>query len=805
VTADGSGTADHAAVEAVRALLAADARARSGLLAAAIYEHGTTLLDALSAAAEDGDPGVSQVRAEAHGMFVRWLRGDRLTDWPDEPARRARALADIARRSAEAGDADAERFSALALLELPRDHPERDDRRAAALLGSFMERCLTNNDISGYLAATGDVLDHDLVGTDERDSLLQAGLALLDRAPAADAWNFRLRAIREYVDRAIDARTAGDDDGQRAAVAQARKAYAEAVAVGDSALTEDVRLTLEALIADAAGDTAAAADWYDEARAARGGTAAERDFALRTAVAHGEAGDWSRAAAVIEPWLNDLRGRYLRSLRSEDVEETGREFATALDVLVGAHIAGGHLDRAAEFADRGKSLRLRFQAYMRRDDTSGQILALEQDLHAQERRASWERAAGTDPAVVDGWVSGLAGLEQQYARERARVESGFADDVALADVSSVLAEDEGAVLLSTTELGMLAVVVTRRSGTGVAASILEPELTQTGLIQLIGADDEVGWLDLFRTPWLVTRERRRALLATLVADVEDAFGRRLAAVLEPLRLRGLVLIPHLLLHLLPYDALPSLRPYALTTTSSAAAFVVTRTAATPDPGQRAAVIANTTGDLPLTAGMAAIVATRLRQQGWGVLERSGQTATLTDIREVVSSVSVLHFAGHGRSDVLDPDRSALFVYPRGTDQYAFSDWLATAVNWRDIDEARVADVRGAGCLTERKLPGDVTELMLERPDGGVVWQRTGAGGTYPAELWTAADMLVTDTLASCRLAVLVACESGGVGAQPVVDEYSGLPAALELAGVDAVVGAPGGGGGRGGGGGGGQV
>jgi CHAT domain-containing protein len=56
-----------------------------------------------------------------------------------------------------------------------------------------------------------------------------------------------------------------------------------------------------------------------------------------------------------------------------------------------------------------------------------------------------------------------------------------------------------------------------------------------------------------------------------------------------------------------------------------------------------------------------------------------------------------------------------------------------------------------------------------------------------AEQWTAGDMMVQDSLRNCKLAFLSACETGNVGFEGLTDEYSGLPAALQLLGVPTIV------------------
>jgi CHAT domain-containing protein len=91
-------------------------------------------------------------------------------------------------------------------------------------------------------------------------------------------------------------------------------------------------------------------------------------------------------------------------------------------------------------------------------------------------------------------------------------------------------------------------------------------------------------------------------------------------------------------------------------------------------------------------------------------------------------------------------------------------------------------VTGAGLLAEYDAGDGVLEHRLEHPLGATLWSR----GRRTAELWTAEEITVGESLPRCRLAVLTACEAAG-GGLSAVDEMTGLPAALIAAGVTTVV------------------
>ncbi len=104
--------------------------------------------------------------------------------------------------------------------------------------------------------------------------------------------------------------------------------------------------------------------------------------------------------------------------------------------------------------------------------------------------------------------------------------------------------------------------------------------------------------------------------------------------------------------------------------------------------------------------------------------------------------------------------------------------------WRD----QIADVPGVGRLSERRWTrADRLDRRLERRDSTLVASYAGDRLVRLAELWSATDLLITEGLDEVRLAVLVACSSGaGVGKSD--EAQAGLPVALQLAGIDTVIG-----------------
>jgi CHAT domain-containing protein len=180
--------------------------------------------------------------------------------------------------------------------------------------------------------------------------------------------------------------------------------------------------------------------------------------------------------------------------------------------------------------------------------------------------------------------------------------------------------------------------------------------------------------------------------------------------------------------------------------------------------------------------------------GWEV-KPVDENVSQESLESAVTRATLFHFCGHGRSDLSHPEQSALLTHPdlrhRSTvDGDPFLPLLARVSQWQDTDEGeRYSDLPDVGRVYERRPPqSEIIERRLEYGASGTLW------GLYVedqrrqlAELWTASDIMVNSPLSNCRLMFLAACESGTPGFNPEVDEYSGLPAALQLAGVSTVV------------------
>ncbi|HYO90363.1 MAG TPA: CHAT domain-containing protein, partial [Pyrinomonadaceae bacterium] len=219
--------------------------------------------------------------------------------------------------------------------------------------------------------------------------------------------------------------------------------------------------------------------------------------------------------------------------------------------------------------------------------------------------------------------------------------------------------------------------------------------------------------------------------------------------------------------------------------------------------RRALVVADPTCDLPASIAEAEAATRHLSQLGFAVERLQRKAATEESIVGNLKGAGIFHFCGHGLSDSYHPTRAALFVHPdfsrlsaeavrRSVDAGADPlQALPSGVSkWQEIDEyERLTDLPGIGRLYEVQYPASkIIDRRLEYGGRGTLWRRYRDGAPTPlVELWTAGDILVQESMSDCRLAFLSACEAGSGGLSVTADEYSGLPAALQLAGVSTII------------------
>jgi hypothetical protein len=252
-----------------------------------------------------------------------------------------------------------------------------------------------------------------------------------------------------------------------------------------------------------------------------------------------------------------------------------------------------------------------------------------------------------------------------------------------------------------------------------------------------------------------------------------------------------------LLTLIPWWALPSLDDLEVLGAGSAADLLRDRRAA-PRAGSRTAlVVSNPTLDLPVTAAACDRVRAILERSRVNTTVLPAGEATEPAVLAALRGQTLLHYGGHGRSDV---SYAALELHadpPVLTDP--FPGLLSEVGVWRSPEDEsdaehpapwahRWADLPDQGRLHERQwLASGRLDRWLEQTSGTLAATYRDGTCVRIGELWSAADLLVGEEMHDCQLAVLTACESAVTGR----GEYSralGLPAGLAFAGVGTVVG-----------------
>jgi hypothetical protein len=283
----------------------------------------------------------------------------------------------------------------------------------------------------------------------------------------------------------------------------------------------------------------------------------------------------------------------------------------------------------------------------------------------------------------------------------------------------------------------------------------------------------------------------RAPLARTLRVLDRAVGKPLGAFARTHGIAQLTIVPDPWLDFVPLWALGGLAGIDVAMVSSLEPFV--RERAAPPVVTRALIVSDPTEDLVAAEAEGDAVGARLAAAGVQVERLHGAQATVPTVVAALPPCELLHFAGHGRSILSEPLRSALELHPDwsrapvASGQEFIAQFRRDDVTWQQpFDEVREATVDGVGYLRELRPGNDAdVERWIDYADDRTLWA-SGDDGEVVADLWTAGAMTVSPPLASTRCAFLSACSSGGAFT-PSSEGASGLVAALQLAGVDTVI------------------
>ena len=743
--------------------------------------------------------------------FLDWLKGERFTERADEPERRAAAAAVVLDELRLAG---LTRIAVGAILALPHDHPQRDLEGARLALLAHLNRCRILRDHSTALSTIGDLLTHGLLAPADADRLIREGGRLLkhedDISNRRNFWvavfGYHLyQAFRER-DR-LDARSSRysfEEDAPRPSrrrLARSRRRAEQALAKMESLLGDLPEADRARVSAKNRYGLAALYGLDQPARSVELLHSVLDSRALDDETMHDAArleakqrlllGEWERACELLEPRVDVFERRFLAAVDPADIESSGEAYFEVLQTLAWAHVAGDRWDRAVHYLARGRGIRLRFRAALRISAGGERALALERRLHAIERGVPVEPDDTWRERHQDWLGASLsartATLEQyRQARHQAAVTLVHPDPRAL---GAVLREGEAVAVLDLSYRGLLIAVVVAGdvepsgrfnfpawTASRVISLLVGRELD--GLLMALGGRIEP--IDL-RTP---LEQVRRTL--------NRAIGIPLGRFVRERGVTHLTIVPDPWLDFVPLWALPGLSGIDVAMASSLAPLSHPRDDRSAAV-RRALLVGDPTEDLPAALAETTAVGARLEARGVVVERLDRSQATLDATIEATRASDLLHFAGHGRSVLSEPLRSALELHPDWphapiADAAAFAALFHRGdLAWtQPYTEIREATIPGVGHLRElRRDEQTPVDRWLEYADDRTLWA-SGEHAEVTAELWTAGALTVARPLASTPLVFLSACSSGAAST-PSTEGVPGLVAALQLAGVRAVI------------------
>ncbi|MBL8927835.1 MAG: CHAT domain-containing protein [Pseudonocardia sp.] len=779
------------------ALHAEDTEVRRQILADGVVRFGPIFVATLrwfalksvqSAPADEQDPRWRSMFDQAALVMLRWFRGEVLTASAEERERRAAAarqlLADPAcpRSWLEP--------TARAILGLPAGHPQRDlvlvDRAARTLLDDKSADDEEPEDIAGAVRL---LLAADLYTLDEVPGLLDTART----SPSAGLPEIvAITAVGSFVVRHL----AALERDEPAAAAAWLELCTPLIDDQLARSTPSAGMLLVAgLVAEAQDRPVEAIDRYHAARVGPDAddgqrrTAGLREMPLR--LAH-SIGGLDMVADFLLGAMPHLVDEYVAALGPAAAREVGRRCARAGWAAVEALVRLDRWPEALAVLDTLKSVRFRHRVALRTSPAGRAVLEAERALYRLVRGVAVDMPeppdGETDRLVAD--VDPENRLLEAYRRVRPDLAPALLASPTVAEVAAVLDESEVVVVLGVT-----------RHSTVVAAIVAEDRDHPASTVQLsdwplkrwgtaVGGDTTTGWAYALGAP--ESDIDRPSSLDGLLATVEEVLGPILRQVAGPLGGRRVTIVPHGLLHLIPFQGLPSLRDVDVTTSSSLAQFVRSRTAPTRTIGTKALVVTNPTEDLQLSDAEADSVSATLDPLGVVCARLEGSAATEGAVLTALQDTDMLHLSGHGLSDASDPERSALLLAPADPTSVAqIQSWVRQVPEWAEDATGiyRSGPVPDVGLLHERtSLDGTWVDQWIDLGPTTTLFQHVRDGSVRLAgEAWSAGDLLVEDALSHCGLAVLSACESAASGLSADVDEYSGLPAALELADVGTVI------------------
>jgi CHAT domain-containing protein len=719
----------------------------------------------------------AEVYKEAEAVFLAFLMGTRLTNRADEDDRRA----DVCRQALDFEGL--ELWAAKGILALPEGHPSRDVGGAA----DAIKRYATRSRECTLLALPALVLYR----LEPNDALLErvewALSAIADYANGPIDSEVRYAAISFFLSRAAESRpkTAGFRDWTERAHTTLEPLLERPLSAQQSSVLA-LTIGLNLIRAGKRGDGLALLERASELAEASTEPASKRlrlEVALHRAIEYRRSRQFQACRKILEDILPTLKREYTAAVEPNDVEKLGGWVADAVETLALAHVRTRRWSDACRISDDVRSLRTRYRAELYRNAGAIRVRAAEAALHDFARTGITHQGP---PSADSDWlrqqVAPRSRLFEQFRVARSDINTELPASPAPEEIAAVLDGNEAVVVLLVTEAATLAWIVLP---TGIEKPLRDVIIPRWSRMRWEKAIED--WmLDL------IAREHRPGVLENAISVLDEVLARKIVSVLPHSGIERVTIVTHRPLHLLPLWASPALSSYIVHTVSSSAQFVASRRGERSMFSGHALAVVNPTGDLSAGPAHYAVLAHSIGNRT-KVNLLPHERATVTELWTGLPGASLLHFCGHGKAHVLEPDRSALLLSPGGHAVPLTHTELENSIrsaDWQEVTPGtRYCDVPGTGRVYEELgYSGEVLERRLEHPDGTYLFRYAQGRLLDCAELWTAGEMMYRRSFDSCALAFVAACESG-LNAFKLrgMDEDMGIPAALELAGVASVV------------------
>jgi len=763
---------------------------------------------------------------EVGNLLFEWLGGKKYTNRVDEDERRAIVGANVI----DTGGIwlGLMRLASRAILILPEEHPARDVSKARQALLYLLERSRILGELEQQLIIIHDILTYKALEPERVDKLIKEGEALLEKVEPDVCEGFLTAVMSYYYDQAQSELSSDSvqkivniiEDRDHINLDVAKKwfkliesAYEKIKAVGGIPTSKAEYIYA---ITSAFYNNDNSAKIADILKAALVNGKLEYFEASIIAIHEADVrlhlGDYERVIEILSPIIQKMEEAYLSMVDENVVSRLGAYYSNTVGNLAYAQASIGQWETAIMNFEHRKSLRLRYQAALRKNPEGTKLLEVEGQLHALSRGVQIESGLDANQKVLDYLdqsVLPYTKVLEEYRRLRTKLSKEVLATPSISEISSTLEHDEAVVLLGMCEKGLLAAVVCSEDNIHPTGQFLMEEWSSDRFLKLVIGKNWDGWysaLGLVITSGKYLREP----LSVLLPEIEKVFVRILESIKEK-EIHRITIVPDILLQYIPFWALPSFSEYELLISPSAAHFVEFKNMK-HKPSGKVLAVGNPTLDLPLSVAEISSVKTHISNCGVEVCSLERDDATENAIINTLNNTGLFHFCGHGRSVLSDPLKSSLLLSPNWKQMpldgpQAFRE-LAESIKDKEWDyistSQRKVDIPDIGRLIEfdpdetfrerlllsRSIFQENFPQNLERTlecEGGTLWGLYAKNELQQiAELWTAGDIIVQNPFSDCNLIFLSACRSG-FGGITGENEVSGLPVALLQAGVPTIV------------------